>query len=124
MVGLAQAQEKSSSSQVLKEPHTSIYLEKALNVDLPKLDINFEIPTFESTSLRAYQSDFRVITPNQFMLNVCPLGDLSNMSELFMGSYTTQSFNLGNRQLRSTYLFDMNGVLRSSQMSFSFGKNN
>lgn len=40
----------------------------------------------------------------------------------YLGSATTRNFQLLNKDVRSTYIFDATGNLRSSQMSISFGK--
>ena len=64
-------------------------------------------------------SDDSFLQTNQV---VSPGNTLALDSGPYLGNATVQSIRLLNTDAKSTYIFDMNGNLRSSQMSFSFGK--
>lgn len=121
MVGLASAQTNSDSFSFTGYNIDNEFMQRIMSIEIPRKDFSVDFSASE-LSFSSYQSGVRIITPNEFMLSTYPDSDFSNMTELFMGSTTTQSFLIGNKKLTQTYVFDLNGTLRSSQLSFSFGK--
>ncbi|WP_420577232.1 hypothetical protein [Ekhidna sp.] len=76
----------------------------------------------ESATLKAITLNEQAFAPiNQaFIMG----NDGVNGLNPYLGSATTRNFQLLNKEVRSTYIFDANGNLRSSQMSISLGKKN
>lgn len=76
----------------------------------------------EGATLKAITLSEQAFAP----INQGFLMDSDGVNELnpYLGSATTRNFQLLNKEVRSTYIFDANGNLRSSQMSISLGKKN
>ncbi|MEM7297972.1 MAG: hypothetical protein AAF391_06870 [Bacteroidota bacterium] len=121
MVGLASAQTSTDSFTFTSYNVGSEFMKRILSIEIPRRDFTADFSPVDQP-FSEFQSDVRIITPDQFMLTNYPDRDFSNMTELFMGTTTTQSFLIGNKKVTQTYLFDLNGTLRSSQLSISFGK--
>ncbi len=88
------------------------------------LPLHIYLPSQSLISQKITPDDFRIITPQQYNLTNYPMRDLSKMDDLLMGTSLSNTLQLGRQQIKTTYIFDINGNMRGYETSFSFGKGN
>lgn len=78
------------------------------------------LPELSSTSF--YQSDFKMVVSHQMNNTFCPTSFSSDDWMPFLGSTSTQGIKLFNKTATTTYIWDFQGNLRSSEFSIPLGK--
>ena len=90
--------------------------------NLTPLQIN--LPSQSLINQEITPDDFKIITPQQYNLTNYPMRDLAKMDDLLLGTSFSNTLQLGNQQIQTTYVFDINGNLRGYRTTFSFRKKN
>ena len=85
--------------------------------ELSPLRIN--LPDQSQWNAQNLQSEVKLYTPNQYNPTGYPMNDLSDMDNLLMGTSLLTSMELGRKSLRTTYIFDLQGNLRSSEFTIT-----
>lgn len=121
---IAHAQNDTPSNSFISEIQKTDFLKNIHAIQLDHKDLTLNFTTKEAVMEISYQSDFQFILPRNINMVSYPSTELSNLSGFFLGNYTTQSVHIGNKIFQSTYIFDTNGVLRSSELSIPLGHKN
>ncbi|MEQ6167720.1 MULTISPECIES: hypothetical protein [unclassified Ekhidna] len=90
--------------------------------NLTPLQIN--LPSQSLINQEITPDDFKIITPQQYNLTNYPMRDLAKMDDLLLGTSFSNTLQLGNQQIQTTYIFDISGNLRGYRTNFSFRKKN
>lgn len=122
--GIAHAQNDAPTKPFIAASQKTDFLKNIHAIELDHKDLTLNFPSKEQVMEISYQSDFQFILPTNINMVSYPSTDLSNLSGFFLGNYTTQSVQIGNKIFQSTYIFDTNGVLRSSELSIPIGHKN
>ncbi|NQZ75012.1 MAG: hypothetical protein HRT61_02725 [Ekhidna sp.] len=82
---------------------------------LKSLELNLPPETFSQVDPL---SDPQMFTPNQYNVGY-PFGDVTDMNDMLLGSSLTNTVQVGRKMLRGTYIFDVQGNMRSYEFTIS-----